>query len=92
MKKLTVFLTVAFLLMFFSQSWGERRTRGYLKKDGAYVQPHSSTSPNKTRSDNWTTRENVNPYTGKRGYRNPYKSSPNQFTPNQPRSRPLRKY
>ncbi len=51
--------------------------RGYFKSDGTYVQPHYRSAPNSTRFDNWSTRGNVNPYTGQRGTRNlynPYRS------------------
>jgi hypothetical protein len=40
---------------------------GYVKKDGTYVAPHDRTAPNNTRNDNWSTRGNVNPETGKAG-------------------------
>lgn len=32
-------------------------------------QPHVRTAPNKTKNDNWSTRGNVNPRTGKEGTR-----------------------
>lgn len=48
--------------------------RGYFKRStGTYVAPYHRTSPNRTRVDNWSSRPNVNPYTGKRGTRDPYK-------------------
>lgn len=47
------------------------RTRGYLKRNGTYVAPHYSTAPNRTKSDNWTSKPNVNPYTGKAGTKDP---------------------
>lgn len=59
-----------------------RSTRGYVKSNGTYVAPHYSTTPNATRTDNWTSRPNVNPYTGKAGTKNPYApsySSPYKF-------------
>jgi hypothetical protein len=40
---------------------------GYVKKDGTYVAPHDRTAPNKRKNDNWSTRGNVNPETGKPG-------------------------
>lgn len=46
--------------------------RGYTRKDGTYVQPHKRSSPNSTTYDNWSTRGNINPYTGKMGTKNPY--------------------
>lgn len=40
---------------------------GHTTRSGAYVAPHYQTSPNSTTSDNWSTRGNVNPYTGQAG-------------------------
>lgn len=48
-------------------------THGYTRKDGTYVQPHYSTNPNSTKLDNWSTKGNTNPYTGKSGTVDPYK-------------------
>lgn len=50
---------------------GSHRTRGYTKKDGTYVAPSRATNPNRTRNDNWSTKPNVNPYTGKAGTKSP---------------------
>jgi len=44
--------------------------RGYTKKDGTYVAPHTRSSPNGTKADNYSTKGNVNPYTGKQGTKN----------------------
>lgn len=41
--------------------------KGYVKKDGTYVAPHQKTAPNKTKNDNYSTKGNTNPYTGKKG-------------------------
>jgi len=46
--------------------------RGYVRNDGTYVQPHQQTAPNSTKADNWSTKGNVNPYTGKQGTVDPY--------------------
>ncbi|VTU20097.1 hypothetical protein SRS16CHR_02574 [Variovorax sp. SRS16] len=40
---------------------------GYTKSNGTYVAPARATNPNSTKSDNYSTRGNVNPYTGKAG-------------------------
>ncbi len=40
---------------------------GYTRKDGTYVAPYVRTSPNNTKSDNYSTKGNINPYTGKEG-------------------------
>lgn len=45
--------------------------RGYTRSDGTYVAPHYRSSPNSTTSDNYSTRGNVNPYTGAVGTRAP---------------------
>ena len=48
---------------------GDVYVNGYYRRDGTYVQPHYRTAPNRTRNDNYSTRGNVNPYTGERGTR-----------------------
>jgi hypothetical protein len=40
---------------------------GYHKKDGTYVQPHHATNPNDSKRDNYSSKPNVNTYTGKSG-------------------------
>jgi hypothetical protein len=53
---------------------------GYTTKNGTYVAPHYRSSPDSSVLNNWSTRGNVNPYTGQVGTRNPYSySSP--YTP-----------
>jgi hypothetical protein len=44
--------------------------RGYTRKDGTYVQPYRRSIGNSTRRDNWSTKGNINPYTGKKGTKN----------------------
>lgn len=50
---------------------GSHEVRGYTRSDGTYVDPHYQTNPNETRNDNWSTKGNVNPYTGQFGTRAP---------------------
>jgi hypothetical protein len=45
--------------------------RPYIRNNGTFVMPHFRTSPNATIKDNWSTRPNINPFTGKSGTRNP---------------------
>lgn len=40
---------------------------GYFRSDGTYVAPHYRSAPNSTTLDNYSTRGNVNPYTGTMG-------------------------
>jgi len=49
------------------------RVKTYKKKDGTVVQSHRKTSPDKTKLNNFSTKGNVNPYTGKEGTKDPYK-------------------
>ena len=49
---------------------------GYVKKDGTYVAPHNATNPNDTKVDNYSSKGNVNPYTGKVGTEDPYAVKP----------------
>lgn len=43
---------------------------GYIRRDtGTYVAPYHATNPNGTRLDNYSTRPNYNPYTGRTGTR-----------------------
>jgi hypothetical protein len=46
---------------------GSHSVKGYVKKNGTYVQPHNATNPNQTQKDNWSSKPNVNPYNGKPG-------------------------
>lgn len=45
--------------------------QGYTRSDGSYVKGHYRTNRNSTNRDNYSTKPNVNPYTGKKGYINP---------------------
>lgn len=40
---------------------------GHYRSDGTYVPGHYRSSPDSSRLNNWSTRGNVNPYTGERG-------------------------
>lgn len=54
-----------------SSSGSSHSVSGYTRKDGTYVAPSHATNPNGTKHDNWTTKGNVNPYTGKEGTKQP---------------------
>ena len=43
--------------------------RPYVRQDGSYVPPYRRSTPNREWRDNWSTKPNVNPYTGKGGSR-----------------------
>ena len=40
---------------------------GYTKKNGTYVAPARRSTPDSTTRNNWSTKPNTNPYTGKQG-------------------------
>jgi hypothetical protein len=46
---------------------GVHTVRSYTRTDGTFVHSYHATNPNHTRNDNFSTRGNVNPYTGKAG-------------------------
>lgn len=76
MKKLFLILALLIGVLSFSASAEARvtRVRGYIKPStGRYVAPHYKTTPNKTKLDNFSTKGNRNPFTGKKGTVNPYK-------------------
>jgi hypothetical protein len=45
---------------------------GYMRKDGTYVPPHYRTVPDNSRTNNFSSQGNINPYTGREGTVNPY--------------------
>lgn len=70
-------LSTFLMLSFFfgaSTAFADVYVKGYIKKDGTYVAPHYRSNPNSSQYDNWSTKGNVNPYTGKKGYKNPDKN------------------
>jgi hypothetical protein len=68
----TFLLLVVMSLSLFSVAEARSvRVRGYYKPStGRYIMPHYRTSPNRTKWDNWSTKGNINPFTGKKGYKN----------------------
>lgn len=59
--------------------------QGHFRSDGTYVQPYYRSQPNGTPADNWSTKGNVNPYTGQEGAKNPYQPPKIQrYTPPEP--------
>jgi hypothetical protein len=52
---------------------GDHAVREHVTKKGKYVAPTRATNPNKTQRDNYSSKPNVNPYSGKQGTREPKK-------------------
>ncbi|MFC4822245.1 hypothetical protein [Dokdonella ginsengisoli] len=44
---------------------------GHTTKSGKYVPSHTRTAPDHSKYNNWSTKGNVNPYTGKAGTKDP---------------------
>lgn len=73
MKRI-ICLTLAILFILSSTTFAKTvRVKGGVTKSGIYRPPHYRTSPNRTKLDNWSTKGNVNPFTGKKGTVDPYK-------------------
>lgn len=69
-------ILVAIVILSFGSSICLAKTvgvKGSVSKTGVYKPPHFKTSPNTTKIDNWSTKGNVNPFTGKQGTVDPYK-------------------
>jgi hypothetical protein len=70
MKKVFI-LTIMSSFFLSSSAFADVDVDGYARKDGTYVAPHHRSDPNHTKDDNWSSKGNENPYTGKKGYKNP---------------------
>jgi hypothetical protein len=54
-----------------SSGSGSHSIKGHTNKNGTYVAPSHATNPNQSKNDNWSTKGNTNPYTGKEGTKDP---------------------
>jgi hypothetical protein len=89
-----VILVLAFCLYISTAFAGDVQVDGYYRKDGTYVQPHYRSAPDENPNNNWSTKGNINPYTGQEGTHQPndgygsgYGSAPNDgygATPSNP--------
>lgn len=79
-------VTLAFVLLAFcAGAFADQTVRGYTRRDGTYVAPHTRSDSNQYRYDNYSSQGNVNPYTGERGtQRNEFSNPPvyNRSNPN----------
>lgn len=71
LRKILACMLALFVLA--SAAEGTQKTRGYFKKNGTYVMPHYKTKRDGTRLNNYSTKGNINPYTGKNGTKDPFK-------------------
>lgn len=77
MKKILAALLAVASTCAFAQS---HYVRPHVRSDGTYVQGHMQTNPDSSRSNNWSSQGNVNPYTGAMGTVNPYQQ-PSPYNP-----------
>lgn len=66
-KTIATLMVLAFIGIMASMTNAAVSVRGYYRSNGTYVRPHYRSNPDGIRSNNWSTRGNINPYTGKRG-------------------------
>jgi len=50
-----------------SAAFADQWVNGYVRSDGTYVEGYMRSSPNGYSFDNYSTKGNVNPYTGEKG-------------------------
>lgn len=66
MRNLIAFVVSA---VFISSAFAQVYVQPHQRSDGTHVEGHYRSSPNHTDRDNYSTRGNINPYTGKEGTR-----------------------
>jgi hypothetical protein len=72
MKKLLI--TIIGIALFTATADAATRVRGhYNRKSGTYTQAHYRSSADRLKYNNYSTKGNRNPYTGKKGYKKAYK-------------------
>jgi hypothetical protein len=64
-------LLFTLLVSFSVPIFADKSVRGHTRKNGTVVQPHSRSNGNRTQNDNYSTKGNSNPYTGKSGTKTP---------------------
>ncbi len=70
---LAILLNLVWAALVMAQYGQDQNVRGYSRQDGTYVQPYHRTAPDRDPLNNYSTRGNVNPWTGERGTVDPYK-------------------
>jgi hypothetical protein len=75
MKKILVsfvlFMSLfGFMALNVDQADASTHVRGYTTKRGTYVQSYYRSNSNSVKYDNYSSKGNYNPYTGKKGYKN----------------------
>lgn len=72
-KLLSLFLILTMGLNYAQENPNSTTVKSYTKKDGTHVESYKRTKSNRTERDNYSSKPNRNPYTGKKGTRTPKK-------------------
>ena len=68
MRKMIVSILISLALITSTlPAYAATRVKGYTTKKGTYIQPHYRSSSNSKKYDNYSSKGNYNPYTGKKG-------------------------
>ena len=78
---LRLIIVVLLVLIYAVPSLAQVWVDPYTRRDGTQVPGHYRTRPDNNPYNNWSSQGNINPYTGERGYNNPY---PNPYRQNSP--------
>lgn len=78
MRRLFILLAVASVA---APVAAQVHVHGYMRSNGTYVAPYTRTAPDSSIYNNYSTRPNINPYTGREGTVNPYGSGPVYSSP-----------
>jgi len=70
MKKLICTSILSLSLLWLAPVSADEWVNGYTKSNGTYVQGHYRSSRNSSTWDNYSSKGNRNPYTGKKGSKN----------------------
>ena len=83
MKKIFTLFLLWFLFIWSSiEAFADTHVKWYYRKNWTYVKPHYRSDRNNTKADNWSTKWNINPYTGKIWTKNIYWTENNyNYTP-----------
>lgn len=73
MKRLVLAMALSAPVALAAPAQADNYVRGYTRSNGTYVQPHYQTAPNTTKFDNFSTKGNYNPYTGRTGTVDPHR-------------------
>lgn len=60
---------------------GYHYVEGYSRQNGTEVAPHYQTNPDSSRTNNWSSQGNTNPFTGQAGTQNPNANPGSMYGP-----------